>query len=418
VPTRRRNALGFYSPNTTKGANSKQEKKVADKEAREKRSITRRVFVDPTSPPTRSVVRFWLFFFVLLLGFLGVLYFVYLLRSLIFLAFLSVFFAYLIDPLVRAIRRPFKERNLEKLMPRSLAIMISYIVVFSVLGVGIAYLAPIVTEQAKELTQNVPGYMSSGQSRINELNDRFRIPEPTQKQINDKVTATVGDIGSYITTFLLTVVTYAPWLVLIPVLAFFFLKDINVFRLLFLRIFPSGHWRARAEMVLEDVNKTLRAYARAQLISCFLIGFACTLGFIFLDLNYALLLGILAGILEFIPLIGPLTIGIIATIVASLSVSPRTGLYVAVFLIVLRILQDYVLYPRIVREGIHLHPLAIILCVLAGEQIASIPGVFISIPLVALATVIYRHFLEHSGTKGVFAGWLEPKEVTIEEVKQ
>ena len=320
-------------------------------------------------------------------------------------------------PLVRAIRRPFKERNLEKLMPRSIAIVISYVIVFSILGVGIAYLAPIVSQQAKELTQNVPSYLNAGQSRINELNRRFRIPEATQKQINDKVTATIGDIGTYVTTFLLTVVSYAPWLILIPVLAFFFLKDINVFRLLFLRIFPSGHWRARAEMVLEDVNKTLRAYARAQLISCFLIGFACTVGFIFLDLNYAVLLGILAGVFEFVPLIGPLTIGIIATIVASLSVSPKTGLYVAIFLIVLRILQDYVFYPKIVREGIHLHPLAIILCVLAGEQIAGIPGVFISVPLIALATVIYRHFLEHSGTKGVFAGWLEPKEVTIEEVK-
>ena len=104
--------------------------------------------------------------------------------------------------------------------------------------------------------------------------------------------------------------------------------------------------------------------------------------------------------------------------VASLSVSARTGLYVAIFLVVLRILQDYVFYPRIVREGIHMHPLAIILCVLAGEQIAGIPGVFISIPLVALATVIYRHFLEHSGTTGVFAGWLEPKELPVGETKQ
>jgi predicted PurR-regulated permease PerM len=395
----------------------KREKQVADKETREKRSITRRVFLDSSSPPTRSVIRFWLFFFVLLVGFLGVLYFAYLLSGLIFLVFLSIFFAYLIDPLVRVIRRPFKERNLEKLMPRSLAIIISYVLVFTVLGVGIAYLAPVVTEQAKDLTKNVPGYLDSGQSRLNELNQRFRVPEDTQKQIKDKISTTIGDVGSYITTFLLTVISYAPWLVLIPVLSFFFLKDINVFRLLFLRVFPSGRWRARAEMVLEDVNKTLRAYARAQLISCFLIGFTCTLGFYALGLNYALLLGILAGILEFVPLIGPLTVGITATIVASLSISPKTGLYVAIFLIVLRILQDYVFYPRIVREGIHLHPLAIILCVLAGEQIAGIPGVFISIPLVALATVVYRHFLEHSGTKGVFAGWLEPKEVTIEEVK-
>jgi len=391
---------------------------VADKITREKRTTIRRVFFDPSTPPTRSIVRFWLFFFILLLVFLGVLYFAYLLRALIFLVFLSVFFAYLIDPLVRLIRQPFKERNLEKLMPRSLAILISYIIVFSILGVGIAYLAPVVSEQAKELTKNIPDYVKSGQGSLNEYNKRLRINEDTQKQINDKITAAIGEIGTYLTTFLLTVVSYAPWLILIPVLAFFFLKDINIFRLFFLRIFPSGRWRARAELVLEDVNKTLRAYARAQLFSCFLIGFTCTLGFYALELNYAALLGILAGVFEFIPLLGPLTIGITATVVASFSVSPKTGLYVAIFLIVLRILQDYVFYPRIVREGVHMHPLAIILCVLAGEQIAGIPGVFISIPMVALGTVIYRHFLEHSGSKGVFASWLEPKEIKVEEIPQ
>ena len=391
---------------------------MADKETREKRTTARRVFLDPSSPPTRSVIRVVLILFLLLLLFAGVIVAAYLLSSLIFLVFLSIFFSYLIDPLVRLIRRPFKERNLEKIMPRSLAILISYIIVFTILGVGIAYLAPIVSEQAKELTKNVPSYLSSGQSRLNELNKRFRIPEETQKQINDKISTTIGEIGSYLTAFLLTVVSYAPWLILIPVLSFFFLKDINTFRILFLRIFPSGRWRARAELVLEDVNKTLRAYARAQLFSCVLIGTTCTIGFYALGLNYAILLGILAGVLEFIPLIGPLTLGVVAVVVASVSVSPWTGLYAGIFLVILRILQDYVFYPRIVREGIHMHPLAIILCVLAGEQIAGIPGVFIAIPLVALATVIYRHFLEHSGTTGVFAGWLEPKEIPVGEIKQ
>ena len=79
---------------------------------------------------------------------------------------------------------------------------------------------------------------------------------------------------------------------------------------------------------------------------------------------------------------------------------------------VLRILQDYVFYPRIVREGIHLHPLAIILSVLAGEQIAGIPGVFLSIPLIALLTVLYKHILEHnnSDSKAFVANILAPKE--------
>ncbi|MBK8148308.1 MAG: AI-2E family transporter [Acidobacteria bacterium] len=151
------------------------------------------------------------------------------------------------------------------------------------------------------------------------------------------------------------------------------------------------------------------------MISCVLIGVLCTAGFYSFGLNYALLLGIMAGILEFIPLIGPLTLGLTATIVAGVSDSPRTGIYVAIFLIVLRIVHDYVTYPRIVREGIHLHPLAIIISVLAGEQIGGIAGVFLSIPIVALATVFYKHALEHSGTSGIFAGWLEPKEVEMIE---
>jgi predicted PurR-regulated permease PerM len=86
------------------------------------------------------------------------------------------------------------------------------------------------------------------------------------------------------------------------------------------------------------------------------------------------------------------------------------ALYVFIFLAVLRLLQDYVFYPRIVREGIHLHPLAIILSVLAGEQVAGIPGVFLSIPVVALLTVVYKHILEHSGSKGIVANMLAPKE--------
>ena len=390
---------------------------MADKNTREKRLTARRIFIDPSSPPIRSIIRFWLIFFILLFLISGLLFFVYELSSLIFLVFLSIFFAYLIDPLIRIIRRPFEERNLNNLMPRSLAIVIAYIFVFTVLGVGIAYLAPVVSEQAKELARNVPNYLSSGQANLKALNERFRIPEETQKQINDKLTGTIGEVGGYLTTFLLTVVSYAPWLILIPVLSFFFLKDINIFRILFLRVFPSGHWRARAESFLEDVNTTLRAYARAQLFSCLLIGTVCTVGFYAIGINYAILLGILAGVFEFIPLVGPLTIGILATLIAAVSISPRTGLYTVLFLIILRMLQDYVFYPRIVRGGIHLHPLAIVLCVLAGEQIAGIPGVFVSIPIVALGSVIYRHFVEHGGSKGAFAGWVETQEVESGETE-
>ncbi len=395
---------------------------MAEKNIREKRTTVRRVFLDPSTPSSWTVVRVVLVAFFVWYSADFAKNLLASLKYLFFLLVLSIFFAYLIDPLVRAIRRPFKERNREKIMPRSAAILIAYVLVFTVVGLAIANFAPKVVDQAKEFAGNLPVYAASFQDSVKELNTRFdnvRIPEELQTKINENIGSLIGTLSTFISTvviggLLINLVTYSPWLVLVPILSFFFLKDVNFFRLSFLRIFPSGRWRARAEGVLSDVNSTLAAYTRAQLLSCLIIGFLCTLGFYILGVKYALLLGILAGILEFIPLLGPLTLGITATVIASFSGSGRQGLSVFIFLAVLRIVHDYITYPRIVRDGVHLPPLAIILSVLAGEQIAGIPGVFLSIPMVAIATVLYKHVLEHSGSRGFFAGWLDPREVVVE----
>lgn len=387
--------------------------KTTKRELREKQQLARRVYLDPSSPSTISVIRVVVITLILLFISNRIESIISSLSSLFFLVLLSVFFAYLVDPLVKLIRRPFKERHLEKFMPRSLAIVIAYVVVFSVLGLAIANLSPRVVQQAKEFGANLPAYASALQERANEFNSRFdrlRIPDDVQNDITAKVKSLGESVTTAIGTFLLVAATFTPWLILVPVLAFFFLKDVNLFRLSVLKMFPSGRWRARAEAVMSDINVTLAAYTRAQLISCVLIGLICTLGFYFIGIRYTLLLGILAGICEFVPLIGPLFVAIVVTAVAAASDNPWRALYVAIFLIVLRIIHDYVTYPRIVREGIHLHPLAIILSVLAGEQIAGIPGVFISIPIVAVATVLYKHILEHTGRRGFFAGWIEHEE--------
>mgnify|MGYP001602912563 CR=1 FL=1 len=193
------------------------------------------------------------------------------------------------------------------------------------------------------------------------------------------------------------------------------LKDVNLIRLAVLRVFPAGPYRMRAELVMQDVNTTLAAYTRAQLISCFIIGTVCTIGFYFLGLKYALLLGILAGVFEFVPLLGPAAIGLIVITTAGLSDNPWKALYVFIFLVVLRVIHDYVTYPRIVRGGLHMHPVLIIISVLAGEQIAGIPGVFLAIPIVALITVFYRHVVEHKGGKGFVVGMIESTTKPAEE---
>ena len=381
----------------------------------EKSEHIQRVSLVSSSPSARSIVRVVVLVLLLLAvkDFLGVV--ISSLTYLFFMIVLAIFFAYLINPLVELIRKPFAG-SYPKLMPQSLAIALSFLLVFSVLGIGIYYLAPGISRQAQAFVENVPTYTTSVQSAINDFNrrlDRMRINDSVQTQINERINLFLEGAGTFVTTILGMSAVYAlislPWLILVPILAFFFLKDAHLFKVGLLRVVPVGDWRTRVESVMTDVNHTLTAYTRAQLISCVLIAVICTIGFYLLGNDYALLLGILAGVLELVPLLGPLTLAILATMVSGLE-SGWQATWTVVFLGILRIVQDYVIYPRIIREGIHLHPLAVILSVLAGEQVAGIPGVFIAIPLVALLTVLYKHILEHTSSRGLFTGLLEPKE--------
>jgi predicted PurR-regulated permease PerM len=325
-------------------------------------------------------------------------------------------FAYLINPLVDFIHRPFKDGRFAGAMPRPAAIALSFLIVIAVASLAIGSLAPSVAEQAKNFVANVPTYTTELQSAIYDFNrrlDRMGVSDSIQTTINERINSAFDTAGSALTGALTStaifLATYLPWLILIPILAFFFLKDATMFRLALLRMFPAGDWRVRVDSVMKDVNMTLAAYTRAQLISCVMIGIVCTIGFYILGNNYALLLGVVAGVFEFVPIVGPLALAVIATTVAGFE-SGLQALGTALFLAVLRISQDYFVYPRIIREGIHLHPLAVILSVLAGEQVAGIPGVFIAIPIVALGTVLYKHILDHTDSRGIITGLIEASE--------
>lgn len=373
-----------------------------------------RVSLVSTSPSVRSIVRVVLIVFVLLAikDFLEVI--VTSLTYLFFMVVLAIFFAYLINPFVDLIQGVFIRIRLGVSAARSAAIAAAFLSVFSVIGLAIYALAPQITEQTRRFVENVPTYTTSVQTTISDLNRRMRrmrMTDAVQTQVNERINTMLADAGQFVTSILgigaVIAFRYLPWLILVPVLAFFFLKDASLFRAGLLRVVPEGGWRTRVDSLMTDVNETLTAYTRAQLISCVLIGCLCTIGFYLLGHDYALLLGILAGVLELIPLLGPLSVAVIAILLGSLE-SGWLAVSTAAFLATLRFFQDYVIYPRIIRKGIHLHPLAVILSALAGEQVAGIAGVFIAIPLVALLTVLYKHFQEHSG--GLFTGILAPKD--------
>ena len=112
-----------------------------------------------------------------------------------------------------------------------------------------------------------------------------------------------------------------------------------------------------------------------------------------IGIPYPVLLGVLAGVLEFIPLVGPLVLATAAAVVGALH-APMLALWAVGFLGVLRLVEDYLIYPRLMRNGIHLHSLAIILAVLVGAELGGVAGMFLSVPTVAIASVVYRHWVE------------------------
>lgn len=338
------------------------------------------------------------------------------LTSVLLVVVLAIFFAYLIAPLVELVRRPFNARGRERVMPRGLAIGVVYLAIFGSLGVGAWILVPRLGTQMAEITQNAPNYMTNARaraSRLNKIYEELNLPPSVRDSANRAVANGIEDIGSYITgqgfENAVSLLGGLPWLILVPILAFFFLKDADSFRRSALMMLPQGRIRWRGDEFFQDINSTLAAYIRAQLTACLIIGTICTIGFAVAGVRYALVLGVLAGMLEFIPLLGPLVIAIAATFVAGFDSATKAGV-VLVFLGALRIVEDYVIYPRIIGSGIHLHPLAVILAILAGHEIAGVAGIFLAIPVIAVLTVTYRHWLEHRGSAGIVAELLRPAE--------
>jgi len=343
----------------------------------------------------------------------------YALTGVLLVVVLAIFFAYLISPLIELVRKGLARRTREGeplLLPRTAAIAVVYVVIFGSLSLGAWVLTPRLGAQFADIAQQAPTYLTNAKTRADRLNkiyEELNIPPGVRKYANDAATGAINSVGLYVSgqafENAFSLLGYLPYLVLIPILAFFFLKDADSFRRSALMMLPQGRIRWRGDELFQDINSTLAAYIRAQLISCLLIGSICTAAFALLGVRYALVLGLVAGMLEFIPLLGPVVVAALAGTVAGFdSVTKAFG--VLLFLGVLRIVQDYVLYPRIIGSGIHLHPLAVILAILAGHELAGVAGIFLAIPVIAVLTVTYRHWLEHRGSAGLVAELLRPAE--------
>jgi predicted PurR-regulated permease PerM len=327
---------------------------------------------------------------------LGGLWLIYKLETIVLLLVFSLLFAYLVAPLVEFIQgRLVFGRSRE--LPPGLAIAIAYSAIVGVIALSATWVTPRIVDQVVQLGKQMPERLESAHLNGEPFAtfygrlERFGAPSTLVERGVSAGIAALDDGLRWVGAAFVRLAGYVPWLVLVPIFAFFLLKDAETFRGWAIALAPAGRPRAHAAALLARIDLALAAYIRAQLVACLFIGLIVGVAFALFHVPYAAILGVAAGLAEFVPIVGPVVIAVISAIAAGLR-TPMLGVWVLVFLGVLRIVEDYVIYPRLIGSNIHLHPLGVILAVLAGAEVGGAVGVILSVPMLAIGVAIYRYF--------------------------
>jgi predicted PurR-regulated permease PerM len=320
--------------------------------------------------------------FALVLGFL------YVARDTLIAFLFAIFFAYLMSPLVTRLERLLKGRG------RAIAVIYSLLLVLVV--VFFVAVGPKVTREGAKLGQSIPALLarlSSGEiARQVGANHGWSLntTEFVQSFLvshQDEITQLAQRIGLRVAD-----VAKQAWLFfVVPLLSIFFLKDGRGFSEFLLSTIQSRPQREFLENVLNDLNQMLAHFIRAQLTLAAMTLVVYSIFLAVMRVPYPLVLGTLGGVLEFVPVVGPLVAAVTIITVALLLSYPH-WLVLIIFLGAWRLVQDYVSSPRIMGESMELHPLAAIFGVMAGGEVAGILGVYLSIPVMASLRIVFRRW--------------------------
>jgi predicted PurR-regulated permease PerM len=309
------------------------------------------------------------------------LWLVYLVRGTLFIFILALLFAYLLAPLVDLI-----DRFLPGSRTRTLALGLAYVIfVAAVVLIGIQIGSRVVAQAAsleKTFPNTVAGWVQPAVGSF-----EAQVVDRVRAEIAKRSSDLISELPQFGVKFL-AVASNLIYLVLIPILAFFFLKDAGLIRQHILDLVEQGPRRALLDDVLADVNLLLAHYMRALVVLSVGTFTAYSIYFSIMRVPYGILLGVLGGLLEFIPTVGPLTAGLTILLVAW--VSGAHVLEVVIFVLGYRVFQDYVAAPHLMGRGVELHPLLLLFGVFAGAEVAGVAGAFLSVPVLALVRILYR----------------------------
>ena len=327
----------------------------------------------------------------------AIMWMVYELRMVLLLLAFTAIFCYLITPLVDFFEFSIRVGRSRLRVPHTMAIIIVYLLMAGALAFTIEKVGPLLSDQLSSFFENTPGYakqLEQYAKKLSSLPSRYRLPPGWQQSLTDAVNSALTGLLEWLQGVAVKTVrlaTYLLWLVLIPVLGFFFLKDAKAISARLLSSLPAADMRYRVATFLNDVSETMAGYIRAQLLASLIVGVVVGVGLWLLGLPYPLVFGVGAGLLEFIPLVGPISLGAVAVLVASFH-AWRHALLVFAFLAIYRVIQDYVIYPRLISRSVEVHPILVILAVLSGAELGGVVGVFLSVPVTALLIVCWRHW--------------------------
>jgi predicted PurR-regulated permease PerM len=302
---------------------------------------------------------------------------IYAIRVTLVVFAVALLVAFLLQPLVGQLSRSFPLKS------RTLALALTYVIVMGALAV----VAIVIGSRAAGEAQHLIAHPPDARGFLDRLTTDHPALSPMLESFRGSVDQQVGKIATavpHLTQELLAASANLIYVIVIPILSFFMLKDGIRIRDAFLTSFSSGEKRARMAGTLAEVHVVLLQYMRALLTLCCTALVVIGLGLTLMGVHYALLLASFSFFCEFVPLVGP-----IAEIVLILAVSALTGYShmwgLAAGLGVFRLVQDYGIWPRLMSRGVELHPLWVIFGVLAGGQIGGVAGVLFAVPVLAVA---------------------------------
>lgn len=309
-----------------------------------------------------------------------VLWFLWMIREILLILLLAIILASAMEPLVNYLKR--------HKIPRSVSVTAVYVLVLGVLGWLIYSIIPLVVDQTKVLISNFPRYLQIFQDRFGSVLGSSSVSS-LFRQLFSGLTSEQGVVSSTFGIFNGVISGIS-----ILIIAFYLVAEQQGMNRLISSMVP-GHHREFTVGVLEKIQKKMGLWILGQIIASVVMFLITWAGLSALRIQYALVLAIIAGVLEIIPYIGPIISAIPAMFFGLVQV-PGGGmgmmLIVALLYFLLHELEGYILIPKIMEKTVGISPLAVLLAVLVGFKLAGAVGIVIAVPVVGAITVVLAEF--------------------------